>query len=297
MYYSQIIKHTIEQMLEFLPDYLKKALRNLNLLEVYEIRLRAQKPIVISHKGKYRYLANSGLTNFENKALIATISDISESVYRAGKYSVYSIEEELKKGFLTAEGGVRIGLCGEYVFEKGQPLSIRNITSLCIRIPHEVKGAGEEIYNACLRDRLRNLLIISAPGLGKTTILRDLSRLLGEKGLYNILICDERGEIAVGETGRTCDIISYADKKTAFEAGIRAMRPDVIITDELSTSDCIEVEKAKNAGVIVFASAHIISINEVRQPFLRLFDRFIVLSDIGKIQGIYGESGEEYALL
>lgn len=260
---------------------------------LYEIRIRAEKPLTVNYKGEYCYLGRTGLTQCVENALIPSFLEVTDCVYKASEYSVYAVEEELKKGFLTVKNGVRIGLAGEYVFDKGQPLSIRNITSLCVRIPHEIYGSGEEIYNTCMRDRVKNLLIMSAPGLGKTTILRDLARILGKNDLKNVLICDERGEIGVGNVGDTCDIIRYADKVTAFEIGIRALRPDIIITDELSERDCRMVEMAICAGVTVLASAHIATWDGLNKPFLGLFERYVLLSEIGKIAGIYDGQGKE----
>ena len=160
-------------MLDFLPQNVKEGLRHVNLRYVYEIRLRADKPITVNFDGKYRYLSEYGITENKEKAINCTYSEIADCIYRAGNYSVYSVEEQIKKGFLTAESGERIGLAGEYVFEKGQPLTIRNFTSVCIRVPHEIIGCGEEAYKRCMSDRVCNLLLMSSPGLGKTTILRD----------------------------------------------------------------------------------------------------------------------------
>lgn len=282
-------------MLEFLPETIRDGISHLNANYLYEIRIRAEKPLVVNYRGEYRYLGRMGIVERLENALIPSIFDVSDCVYKAGEYSVYAVEEELKKGFLTAKGGVRLGLAGEYVFDKGQPLTVRNVTSLCVRIPHEIYGSGEAIYKSCMRDRVKNLLIMSAPGLGKTTVLRDLARILGQTSLKNVLICDDRGEIGIGNVGNTCDIIQYADKATAFEVGIRAMRPDIIITDELSENDCEIVKKAICAGVTVLASAHIASINELKKPFLGLFERYVFLSGIGKIGGIYDKEGKECA--
>lgn len=281
-------------MLEFLPQNVKQSLSHLNLKELYEIRLRADKPVRVNYRGVFLYLGAYGVTEYKEKALRCAFSEIADCVYKAGKYSVYSVEEQIKQGFLTASNGERIGLSGEYVFEKGQPLALRNFSSLCIRVPHAVEGCGEEIYKSCMRDRIRSLLIMSPPGLGKTTILRDLSRLISEKTAKNVLICDERGEIAAGCTGDTCDVMKYADKATVFEAGIRAMRPDVIITDELSEQDCIALKKAVNAGVKVVASAHFADISYVKAPFVGIFERFVVLrrENIGEIYRIYDEKCE-----
>lgn len=282
-------------MLEFLPQNVKDALSHVNLRDVYEIRLRAEKPTRINFRGKYVYLGHYGVTELREKAVYCDVEEIADCVFRAGKYSVYSVEEQIKKGFLTAENGERIGLAGEYVFDKGQPLALRNITSLCIRVPHEVLGCSQEIYERCMSGRIQNLLICSPPGNGKTTILRDLARVIGEKTQKNVLICDERGEISAGNVGESADILKFSDKATAFEAGIRAMRPDIIITDELSVGDCVSVEKAITTGVHVLASAHFSNIEDLKKPFWGLFDRYVFLEQeqIGKIKGIYDREGRE----
>lgn len=281
-------------MLDFLPQYIKNSLKNVNLSHVYEIRMRENKPITLNYLGKYRYLGAVGLTEHREKALLCTGEDIADCIYRAGKYSVYSIEEHIKKGFITAANGERIGLAGEYVFEHGQPLAIRGFTSLCIRVPHEVVGCGNEIYKQCMSDKVRSVLIMSPPGLGKTTILRDLSRILADKTRKNILICDERGEIANGNIGESCDVIRFSDKNTAFEAGIRALRPEIMITDELYANDCQALEKAKAAGICIIASAHFSEMESVPPIFRGLFERFVLLDRqiTGKIARIYNQNGQ-----
>ena len=284
-------------MLDFLPTNIKDALSNINMQYVFELRLRANKPVMINYNGKYRYLGYYGITEHVKNALICDFEDISECIYSAGNFSVYSVEEQIKRGFITAEHGERLGLAGEYVFENGKPHAIRNFSSVCIRVPHEIKGCGKEVYEKCFLGGLKNVMIASPPGQGKTTILRDLARIISENTAKNILICDERGEIANGEIGGTCDVLKYADKKTAFEAGIRAMRPDLMITDELSKEDCIAVEKAIFSGVIVLASAHFFDICNIEKPFMGLFDRYVILDEkeIGKIKGIYDKNGREIA--
>lgn len=280
-------------MLDFLPEKVKYCLLKTNMQFVYEIRLRADKATLVNYKGEYRLLGEFGITDREEQALTCDAQDIADCIFRAGNYSVYSVEEQIRQGFITAQNGERIGIAGEYVFEKGKAFALRNFSSVCIRVPHEIINCGMEIYKICMSDKLQSLLLCSPPGLGKTTILRDLSRIISEKTRKNILICDERGEISCGKVGDTCDVLKYADKITAFTSGIRALRPDVIITDELSVDDCAAVEKAIYAGVCVLSSAHFSDIKKIHKPFLGLFERYVVLNErqIGKIQGVYDVQG------
>ncbi len=282
-------------MLEFLPQKIKNGLRYVNLQYVYELRLRANKPTTLSWKGEYRYLCEYGITDNRQKAIVCTPEDLSDCIYRAGEYSVYSVEEQLKQGFLTATNGERIGIAGEYVLDKGQPLALRNFNGLCIRVPHEIIGCGREIYKICMSDKVYSVLLTSSPGMGKTTILRDLARLLSENTKKNILICDERGEISIGNVGESCDVIKYSSKESALDAGIRAMRPDIIITDEIMVHDLKGIEKAVFAGVRVIATAHYTEIAHIADPFFGVFDYFVLLDEkeIGKIKGIYNKQKEE----
>lgn len=280
-------------MLEFLPDNLKAALRHVNQKYVYELRLRAEQPISVNYAGEYRYLGTGGLLDRQEAAIRPTAEDIEECVFRAGKCSIYAVEEQIRQGFITAEHGERIGLAGEYVMENGQAVSLRNFSSLCIRMPHEILGCSDTIYQCCMSDKVRCLLLMSSPGLGKTTILRDIARRLSLQTRKNILICDERGEISAGDVGESCDVLKFCDKSTAFEAGIRALRPDIIVTDELSEKDCSAVRRAIVSGIRVIASAHIGNRESLREPFLPLFERYALLDteQIGKLRAIYDADG------
>ena len=133
-------------MLEFLTDGLRAALLHCNLNKVYELRVRAGKPVVCNYGGAYTYLGARGVCPRAGGALTASVSDIEQIISRASEYSVYSVTEQLRQGFLTGAGGERIGLAGVFVYEGGESFAVRDVTSLNIRVPHEVIGCADKIF-------------------------------------------------------------------------------------------------------------------------------------------------------
>ena len=149
-----------------------------------------------------------------------------------------------------------------------------------------LKGINLDIYEN------EFVTLLGPSGCGKTTLLRDLTRLVCEKRLLNVLVSDERGELSAGDLGKTSDIVRFADKLTAFTAGIRAMRPELIVTDELLPEDYAAVSRAMCSGIFVFASAHLVRVSDVPQ---KIFDRYILLDGLGKIGRICGADGNVVA--
>ena len=277
-------------MLDFLAPRLKNALRAVNANLLYELRVRADKPLRINFNGEFCYLGTDGITDKASKALLPTSEEVEETLFAASEYSVYAVENQLKCGFVTGREGERIGVAGTFVYDGNGVLSIHSVTSLCIRIPHAIIGCAEEIYRKCFEQEICSILILAPPGEGKTTILRDLSRLIGERFKLNILVSDERGELSAGDLGDTSDIVRFADKLTAFTAGIRAMRPDVIVTDELLPEDYAAVRRAREGGIHVLASAHLKKYDDVPD---KLFDRYVILNGLGKVGKILGSDGND----
>lgn len=247
--------------LSFLPDGVKNAISHLNYNMLSEIRLRRGQPVIIEYEGAYRYLGVSGLPSGTSDRIIA--DDVTPVLNAATRGSLYGYTEQMKNGFITVGHGVRIGIAGEYVTEKGAVNAIKNVTSLNVRIPHDVHGCGTAVCKL-FPDGLKNVLIFSKPGLGKTTMLRDIARFLSGKGSYNVLVLDERNEIAAmdgfgdGFDLGEADVVRCFNKLGAIVGAIRAMKPDVIVTDELYGSDDIKaVEYARDCGICVIASSHI----------------------------------------
>ncbi len=266
-------------MLEFLPQRLYGALRNINLNLLYEMRIRAGKPLRVNVDGRFSFLGGRGICGRAD-ALVPTAKEVEDTLLAACGYSLYAVENELRQGYVTAEGGERVGIAGTVVYENGAVHAVRDVTSLCVRIPHEIRGCAEEIYAGCLTERLGSLIILAPPGEGKTTILRDLCRLVSARTDRNILVCDERGELSAGDLGATSDVIRFSEKETAFTAGIRAMRPDVIVTDELLPKDYAAVRRAVESGIAVFASAHLRDAEDVPE---KLFEYYVSLDGLGRV--------------
>lgn len=292
---------------EILPERLQDIFGRLPIEQVYELRLRANSPIVVVCAGRSFYLAQNGLAHTFVDAITVSKMDLETIVHKASDYSLYAVNDQLKQGFITIRGGVRIGICGEVVAEAGAVKTIKNIQSLNIRVPHAVRGCSYQILPYVFGERAPlNTLIISPPGCGKTTMLRDLSWQICDKyRLPNVLVIDERGEIAANfegenqlDVGAFVDVISGAGKMYGFENGIRSMSPHVIITDEILAGADIEmVRTAVKSGVIVFASVHARGIDDIRNKngFREIitdgiFDRYVVLENrdtAGSVVAVY----------
>lgn len=272
---------------------------------VYEIRLRANKPVTVNYDGKFRFLCSRGLSENAAEAVVCTAREIEETVMRASRFSLYAENDRIVKGYLTIEGGARIGVCGDVVGSGENPVTIKDFTSLCIRVPHEIEGSGNRAFEAINNGgKIRSALIVAPPAAGKTTVLRDLCRLISDETRLNVLLVDERSEIAAVRNGsatlnvgETTDVVSNCDKSYAFSYGIRSMRPDVIVTDELSENDCAAVINAIYGGVKVIATVHAPSVDFLRRKrglsdlaAAEVFERYIVLSDrlgAGTYEGVY----------
>ena len=279
-------------MLEFLSPRLFAAVSHLELEKLFELRVRTGRPVYANYKGAFVPLGRCGPVKTAQNALHPAAEEVEETFLAACGYSVHAVENELREGFVTAAGGERVGIAGTYVYEGGGVLAVHTVTSLCIRVPHAVKGCAEEIYSRCLKEGLCSLLLLSPPGWGKTTLLRDLSRLVSERTGANILVSDERGELSSGDLGETCDIVRFAGKLTAFTAGIRALRPDLIVTDELLPEDYGAVRRAVAGGVKVFASAHLTRFEDVPE---KLFSRYVLLKGVGEVGAVLNEGGHALA--
>lgn len=280
---------------KYLPEVIYKALYNhLNFSEINEIRMRVNCPLVVSVKNKKYFVGESGYCDYNN-AILCTYEMMQEFVYRLCDNAVYSVNDQIKEGYITLPKGVRVGICGEVVYENDRIVTIKNFQSANIRIPHNARGCSLMALRYMLDKDFLSTLVISPAGVGKTTFIRDVVyQLSNQNYCYNVLIADERNEIAsinngVAEIplGNFADVYSNCSKEFAFKKGLRSMKPDIFVTDEIDIDkDLNSIIDAKNSGVKVLATIHSDSVNQLKAKRgfgeilnNKVFDRYVVLSD------------------
>lgn len=290
--------NTKENILSYLSPGLGGHLAHLSggfFDEMTELRLRTDKPIFI-----YRLGMESRVGEYRPTAV-----DIAETMERISRYSFYALEAELRMGYITLPGGHRVGVVGKVIVEKGQIKTIRPISGLNIRISRAVKGCADGVMPKLL-DKFKtphNTMIISPPGCGKTTLLRDIIRQFSDILKLTIGVVDERSEIggsykgvAQNDVGIRTDLLDSCPKAEGMILLLRAMAPDVIAADELgSQKDAQAIEDVANAGVRLLCTVHGYDIEDIMQkPNLRglldkgIFKRFVVLEAPGK-EGVVHE--------
>ncbi len=287
----------MESLRAILPDKVLMALNHLPVAQIYELRLRAHAPIVACVDGHNYPLSNVDIT----------CEDLENIVHKAAEYAIYAVLDQMVKGFITIRGGVRVGIAGELVMQGGQVTAVKHISSLCIRVPHAVENCAYTVLPYVFNEtRPMSTLIVAPPGAGKTTLLRDLVRQISLRYPHlNTLVLDERGELAACyqgirqlDVGQNCDVITGGTKAFGFENGLRSLKPDVVITDEIATQeDSAMLHRAVRSGVIVIASVHAADLADLRsKPGLdvlvsqSVFERYVVLrmgERAGEVVGVY----------
>lgn len=292
-------------MRKLLPEWLFQHLsQNYKLCDIQEIRVRKNQPIQICYKGKMVELKSD--TGIYQKPIYATNEILEYIVAVATKNSLYAFDEQIKNGYIITDNGIRIGLCGTAVVNSGKISLIKKISSLNIRIGHNIVDCSSEIIHFVVTNKsVKNTLILSAPGEGKTTLLRDIVLKLSNKfNIPNIMVIDEKFELS-GENqsfdlGKNVDVMQGANKKFSFFEAIKVMNPNVIATDELVSDDDVEgVKFAIKSGVNVIATVHSKNLDELKtKPYFekllseKYFERFIILSKrngVGTIEGVFDD--------
>ncbi len=291
-----------------LPQNIKCILQNLPLEvknKLQEIRLRSNRPIILySSESSYFVTKQSKITRILNEdVLYLKRNEVFQSFHNICNYSIYSYQNEIKNGFITMNGGHRVGICGTAVMNNSDDImTIKDISSLNIRIAREVKGVADELIRK-LGNNISGLLIVGAPSCGKTTMLRDLARQMS-LNMVKVCVIDERGELGAVCKGVCqndlgfCDVLTGYPKGKAILQAVRCLSPDIIICDELGSDEEIEaITLGLNAGVGVIASVHASSMEELRRKVqikklisTGAFQRVALMgsrSEPGLLRGIY----------
>jgi stage III sporulation protein AA len=308
-YINDLLKYmpsNLKIILEKLPDSIKN--------DIEEIRLRTGRPLMVGGCNKEYFLGSNGLEGKAGERYIVTQEDIKSAVHLISNFSLYSVEDEIRNGYITINGGHRIGLSGRAVIDNNKVRTIKDISFLNYRIAKQIIGAADKIAGYIIRppDTIYNTLIISPPQCGKTTILRDLVRqlsngikecnFLGKK----IALIDERNEIAAcnfgkprNDIGVRTDVMDGCPKAEGIIMMIRSMSPEIIATDEIGRREDAEaILDAINAGVKVITTIHgndledFLRKNSLEKLNKALFERIIIMSrkkGVGTLDKIYDE--------
>jgi len=313
---KKTVKSILEnEILPILPLHIAQSVKSISLkylVNLEEIRLRPMKPLMLVMNNQDFMLTYDGkVTQDYSLAYYVTKDDIYKTFHFISQCSVYSFEDELKNGYITISGGHRVGFSGHVILENDAIKTIRNISSLNIRIAKEIIGAADKVLPYIIDNgKVLNVLIISPPKAGKTTLLRDIVRQLssgvdrlGIKGL-NVGLIDERSEIACcyegipqNDVGLRTDVLDGCPKAKGMMMLLRSMSPDLIATDEIGRNeDALAIEEAINAGVAIITTVHGSNLDDIKKrPAIRklieryFFDRYIILNKnlgVGNIEAI-----------
>ncbi|NLO10189.1 MAG: stage III sporulation protein AA [Clostridiales bacterium] len=282
-----------------------------------EIRLRIDCPLVVNYANKEYFISeNASLVNDPSHGVFITKNEIKETMEYISNYSLYAFEEEIRQGFITINGGHRIGITGKTIIQEDSIKGMKHISYINVRLAHQVKGCADKVMPYLVNDKASGIyhtLIISPPKCGKTTLLRDIIRQISDGCSYlqgmNVGVVDERSELGAcymgtpqNDLGIRTDILDCCPKAKGMMMLIRSMSPQVIAVDEIGSAEDLEaIDHVISCGCKLIATVHGSSIEDVKsKPILgellkkRLFERYVILNNIkqiGHLEEIYDASG------
>ncbi len=291
---------------------------NIDYGKLQEIRLRINAPLLIIYSNKEAFISeDAGIVYDPAKAIIISKNEIRETMEYISNYSLYAFEDEIKQGFITVNGGHRIGIAGKTIIENDMIKSMKHISFINVRLAHQVKGCADPVLPYVVNKQQKDIyhtLIISPPRCGKTTLLRDLIRQLSDGNRFlegrSIGVVDERSEIGAcymgvpqNELGIRTDILDCCPKAKGMMMLIRSMSPQIIAVDEIGSKEELEaIDYVIGCGAKLIATVHGSSIEDIKnKPILcelvkkKLFERYIILSNltgVGSLEEIYDADGK-----
>lgn len=292
------VQDVLKQVFSVLPERLSTRIALLPQEiknEIQELRLRADKPITICCGNLCYYVTDKSFTAdmYSNLNYVkVSKADIFEVFTKACTYSVYNRQSEISKGFITIDGGHRMGISGSAIYSNGELINIKDISSLNIRVAREYIGCSKNLF-AEMQNNIQSLLICGKPCSGKTTLIRDVARSLSVNFNKKVCVIDSRNEISATCKGKVtndlgmCDVFSLYQKTDGIEHAVRNMSPDFIICDEIVNEDEVNaISKGINSGVNFIATMHSSSKEElVNKPVFKKimemqgFDKAVILKD------------------
>lgn len=279
-------KSKLDKAVRLLTPRLAQPLYNMSdsdKTDINEIRLRNKKYLTAVVRGNECYITQDGrFTDDCSRAVTITDEDIDYTYKTALRNTIYSFKREISLGYIITEGGNRVGFCGTAVLDEfGKNDTLKNISSISIRIAREIFGIADDLINKLNLINLKNVLILGPPSSGKTTLLRDLCRQIGMK--KRISLIDEKNEIsamfkacAQNNIGSFTDVFDSYTKYQGILSAVKIMSPQLIVCDEIGTKDDTEaLDYAINSGVNIIATMHSSSIDDAfKKPYMKeLFSR------------------------
>ncbi|MDD2960202.1 MAG: stage III sporulation protein AA [Lachnospiraceae bacterium] len=306
-----------DSILKIFPSEIKEILirAKMDQEQLQEIRIRVGQPLVCIYQGNEFFLYRNGTLGKERKqGFVVSRENLIETVSYVSHYSLYAFEEELKQGYITLPGGHRVGIAGKIVMEEHRIRSVKYISFLNIRLSHEIRGCAKQVFPYLIKNgAFCHTLIISPPKCGKTTMLRDIIRMVSDGNSFivgqNVGVVDERSEIGgsyhgvpQNDLGIRTDVLDCCPKSEGMMMLIRSMSPDIIAVDEIGDYRDVEaIEAVFHCGCKLLATVHGSSMEDVkRKPLLNRmvqshsFERYVILDheqQVGHIQNIFDERG------